>query len=89
MGGQNWSRKGNCPDEESTEYIRARRMTLAAQELSREDVKVIDVAIKYGYESPDSLQSVNTKIWSEWLPALQGYGTCEDKGRGGATCCDY
>ena len=22
---------------------------------------------------PDSLQSVNTKIWSEWLPALQGY----------------
>ena len=55
------------------EYIRARRMTLAAQELSREDVKVIDAAVKYGYESPDSLQSVNTKIWSEWLPALQGY----------------
>lgn len=22
---------------------------------------------------PDSLQSVNTKIWSDWLPALQGY----------------
>ena len=22
---------------------------------------------------PESLQSVNTKIWSEWLPALQGY----------------
>lgn len=22
---------------------------------------------------PDSLQSVNTKIWSEWLPALRGY----------------
>lgn len=22
---------------------------------------------------PDSLQSVNTKIWSEWLPALKGY----------------
>ena len=36
------------------EYIRARRMTLAAQELSREDVKVIDAAFKYGYESPDS-----------------------------------
>ncbi len=36
------------------EYIRARRMTLAAQELSREDVKVIDAAVKYGYESPDS-----------------------------------
>ena len=36
------------------EYIRARRMTLAAQELSRKDMKVIDVAVKYGYDSPDS-----------------------------------
>ena len=36
------------------EYIRVRRMTLAAQELSRADLKVIDVAVKYGYESPDS-----------------------------------
>ena len=36
------------------EYIRARRMALAAQELSREDVKVIDVAVRYGYDSPDS-----------------------------------
>ena len=37
-----------------SEYIRARRMTLAAQELTRADVKVIDVAVKYGYDSPDS-----------------------------------
>ena len=36
------------------EYIRARRMTLAAQELSGSDHRVIDVAIKYGYDSPDS-----------------------------------
>ena len=36
------------------EYIRARRMTLAAQELSSTDAKVIDVALKYGYDSPDS-----------------------------------
>ena len=36
------------------EYIRARRMTLAAQELSRKDAKVIDVAMKYGYDAPDS-----------------------------------
>lgn len=36
------------------EYIRARRMTLAAQELAGSDVKVIDIAIKYGYDSPDS-----------------------------------
>lgn len=36
------------------EYIRSRRMTLAAQELSRTEEKVIDVALKYGYDSPDS-----------------------------------
>ena len=36
------------------EYVRARRMTLAAQELSRKDTKVIDVAMKYGYDAPDS-----------------------------------
>ena len=36
------------------EYIRNRRLTLAAQELSRENDKVINIAMKYGYESPDS-----------------------------------
>lgn len=36
------------------EYIRNRRLTLAGIELSQEKAKVIDVAIKYGYESPDS-----------------------------------
>ena len=36
------------------EYIRARRMTLAAQELSASEARVIDVAVKYGYDSPDS-----------------------------------
>lgn len=36
------------------DYIRSRRMTLAAQELSSTDAKVIDVALKYGYDSPDS-----------------------------------
>lgn len=36
------------------EYIRARRMTLAAQALAGSDAKVIDVALRYGYDSPDS-----------------------------------
>lgn len=36
------------------EYIRNRRMTLAAQELSSNHIKVIDAALKYGYDSPDS-----------------------------------
>lgn len=37
-----------------SEYIRRRRLTLAAQELARGGVKVIDVAIKYQYDSPDA-----------------------------------
>ncbi|MFD3274432.1 GyrI-like domain-containing protein [Paenibacillus dendritiformis] len=37
-----------------SEYIRRRRLTLAALELSHSDIKVIDVALKYGYTSPDS-----------------------------------
>lgn len=36
------------------EYIRNRRLTLAGAELAMSDAKVIDVALKYGYESPDS-----------------------------------
>jgi len=37
-----------------SEYIRRRRLTLAAFELKDSNVKVIDIAIKYGYNSPDS-----------------------------------
>ena len=36
------------------EYIRSRRLSLAGEELASSDAKVIDVAAKYGYESPDS-----------------------------------
>ncbi|SDY11721.1 AraC family transcriptional regulator [Evansella caseinilytica] len=37
-----------------SEYIRRRRLTLAAFELKNSDLRVIDVAVKYGYYSPDS-----------------------------------
>jgi AraC family transcriptional regulator len=36
------------------EYIRRRRLTLAALEIRNSNVKVIDLAVKYGYDSPDS-----------------------------------
>lgn len=36
------------------EYIRRRRLTLAAFELQDRSAKVIDIAIKYGYHSPDA-----------------------------------
>ncbi|WP_282935541.1 AraC family transcriptional regulator [Paenibacillus sp. RC67] len=37
-----------------SEYIRYRRLTLAAFELANSQLRIIDVAMKYGYESPDS-----------------------------------
>jgi AraC family transcriptional regulator len=37
-----------------SEYIRRRRLTLAAFELLHRDVRIIDIALKYGYHSPDS-----------------------------------
>lgn len=35
-----------------SEYIRRRKMTLAAVELQSGDCKVIDISLKYGYDSP-------------------------------------
>lgn len=36
------------------EYIRSRRLSMAAEDLLAKDVKVIDTAIKYGYETSES-----------------------------------
>ncbi|WP_411503837.1 AraC family transcriptional regulator [Brevibacillus centrosporus] len=37
-----------------SEYIRRRRLTLAAFELSNTDARIIDIAVKYGYSSADA-----------------------------------
>ncbi len=44
------------------EYIRLRRLTLAGVELAEEKTKVIDIALKYGYESPDSFTKAFQKF---------------------------
>lgn len=44
------------------EYIRNRRLTLAGSELNATDIKVIDVAMKYGYESPESFARAFSKF---------------------------
>ena len=43
------------------EYIRRRRLTLAAYELRNTDYKVIDIAIKYGYGSADTFSKAFVK----------------------------
>ena len=37
-----------------SEYIRRRRLTLAALDLTKQNLRIIDIAVKYGYNSPDS-----------------------------------
>lgn len=45
-----------------SEYIRRRRLTLAAFEIQNSNVKIIDIAIKYGYDSPDSFTRAFQKM---------------------------
>lgn len=44
------------------EYIRNRRLTLAGMELAADKVRVIDAAVKYGYDSPDSFTKAFAKF---------------------------
>ena len=37
-----------------SEYIRLRKLTKAAMEINETGAKIIDIAMRYGYESPDS-----------------------------------
>lgn len=43
-----------------SEYIRNRRLALAGNDLLVTDEKVIDIALKYGYDSPDSFTKAFT-----------------------------
>lgn len=56
------------------EYIRYRRLTLAAQELCSNHIKVIDVALKYGYDSPDSFARAFATFHGVTPSAARGQG---------------
>nr|MDD6335237.1 AraC family transcriptional regulator [bacterium] len=44
------------------DYIRMRRLSLAADELQRTNAKVIDIAFKYGYDTPESFSRAFTRF---------------------------
>lgn len=46
----------------ANEYIRNRRLSMAGQEISLSDVKVIDIVLKYGYNSPGSFTKAFTRF---------------------------
>lgn len=44
------------------DYIRQRKLTLAGSEIVASDEKIIDIALKYGYDSPDSFTKAFTRF---------------------------
>ena len=45
-----------------SEYIRNRRLALAGNDLLVTEEKIIDIAMKYGYDSPDSFTKAFTRF---------------------------
>lgn len=58
-----------------SEYIRRRRLTLAAFEVQNSDIKVIDLALKYGYESPDAFTRAFHKLHGVTPTTARNMGT--------------
>lgn len=56
------------------EYIRNRRLTLAGTELASRKLRVMDAALKYGYESPDSFAKAFTRFHGIPPSAARGPG---------------
>lgn len=57
-----------------SEYIRCRRLALAGSELASTDEKIIDIAIKYGYDSPDSFTKSFTRFHGATPTAVRKSG---------------
>ncbi|MEG0894837.1 MAG: AraC family transcriptional regulator [Oscillospiraceae bacterium] len=56
------------------EYIRQRRLTIAGTELVSTDEKIIDIALKYGYDSPDSFTKAFTRFHGSTPTAVRKDG---------------
>lgn len=56
-------------------YIRNRRLSLAGAELMENDEKVIDIALKYGYDSPESFTKAFTRFHGVSPKAAKIQGT--------------
>ncbi|MFY9381394.1 MAG: AraC family transcriptional regulator [Eubacteriales bacterium] len=53
------------------DYIRYRRLSLAAKDLIETNYKIIDIAIKYGYETAESFTKAFTRFHNATLSAVR------------------
>lgn len=58
------------------EYIRRRRMSLAAVDLQNGDAKIVEVAQKYGYSSPTAFNRAFQSVHGIAPSAVRGKGVC-------------
>ncbi len=56
------------------EYIRQRKLTLAAHDILANDTKIIDIALKYGYESPTAFSRAFNKLFKIAPSSARGVG---------------
>lgn len=56
------------------EYIRCRRLALAGSELVASDHRIIDIALRYGFDSPDSFTKSFTRFHGATPTAVRKYG---------------
>lgn len=57
-----------------TRYIRNRRLTLAAEELTMSHNRITDIALKYGYESPEAFAKAFKRMHGMSPSALKNFG---------------
>lgn len=58
------------------DYIKNRRLSLAGEELAGNKIKIIDAALKYGYESPESFTKAFTRFHG-FTPSSLRKGICQ------------
>lgn len=58
-----------------SDYIRQRKLTLAAQDICKRNAKIIDIAIKYGYESPTAFSRAFGKLFGTTPSSVRQCGS--------------
>ena len=61
-----------------SEYIRNRKLSLAGYELLHTNNKIIDIALKYGYDSPDSFTKAFTRFHGSTPTAVRNGGKIKE-----------